>query len=427
MEKGHSTHSTTSTRSDTAARPTRQTRATKELAQFMQEMRDGKPDLDQILPGSVLDSLTDNTKKCVWPIKPGTRCGNDLSVLTDEAPNTFKGLTFLSPRTHWTDVFPMLARVVTISMCRAIHAKNAVPRLEALNSTMTELAIEENSGAVNAYRDNMLDLVETWVDTILTGCNENVQKLRKKLASPNEPWHTGDRSSSFGAAASTDGSWNRRTSDFVPYQPAYRKSDSVEFVVLDTLRKTLLDTEMSANHIYIYECPVNMGYVKIGVAENVSRRLKEWQKHCDHNILEHISHEPYKAKHGYRVEKLVQAALKDVRFEKNCQKCGQKHCEWFKTTPEHAAKVIKRYSDWTATTPYKFSEVTRKLELAQPFRELMEICEPIPLPENPIPCRKPKAKTSNHSARKNNGHLINGSYFPSPLGNNPSMLFDVSF
>jgi hypothetical protein len=59
-------------------------------------------------------------------------------------------------------------------------------------------------------------------------------------------------------------------------------------------------------------------------------------------------------KHAYRVEALVHAELKDVRFrELGCRGCGGNPVEWFQDRAAHAEAVIEKYGEWMETKPYE--------------------------------------------------------------------------
>ncbi|EGS17539.1 uncharacterized protein CTHT_0068700 [Thermochaetoides thermophila DSM 1495] len=113
--------------------------------------------------------------------------------------------------------------------------------------------------------------------------------------------------------------------------------------------------------------------LKIGRANNVQRRLNEWQRQCGYN-LSLVRYYPYvssstgnnpssgddsavprKMPHSHKVERLVHIELagKGMRVADRgkCEACGKEHREWFeveatKSAVAYVDEVIRRWSDW---------------------------------------------------------------------------------
>ncbi|KAI4799718.1 DUF1766-domain-containing protein [Aureobasidium sp. EXF-8845] len=119
--------------------------------------------------------------------------------------------------------------------------------------------------------------------------------------------------------------------------------------------------------------------LKIGRANNVHRRMNEWNRQCGYN-LSLVRFYPYvsssspspspsrataantsnqqvhKVPHAHRVERLVHLELGDKRVKRDCQACGREHKEWFEieATAEGVAavdEVVRRWVKWAETNP----------------------------------------------------------------------------
>ncbi|KAL2195164.1 meiotically up-regulated gene 113-domain-containing protein [Corynascus similis CBS 632.67] len=118
--------------------------------------------------------------------------------------------------------------------------------------------------------------------------------------------------------------------------------------------------------------------LKIGRANNVHRRLNEWQRQCGYN-LSLVRYYPYvpsgaapdcgtpdnpgpdgdptvrKVPHSHKVERLVHIELAGrglrVADREKCEACGREHREWFEVEATRSAvaevdEVVRRWSDW---------------------------------------------------------------------------------
>jgi hypothetical protein len=120
--------------------------------------------------------------------------------------------------------------------------------------------------------------------------------------------------------------------------------------------------------------------LKIGRANNVHRRMNEWNRQCGYNLslvrfYPYISsssspspspsrataaspstQQVHKVPHAHRVERLVHLELGDKRVKRDCKACGREHKEWFEieATAEGVAavdEVVRRWVKWAETNP----------------------------------------------------------------------------
>ena len=162
--------------------------------------------------------------------------------------------------------------------------------------------------------------------------------------------------------------------------------------------RTLTKREKIEKHrgiLYMYWVTGNFGLVKIGKTSGPStaKRLEEWRRSCGHPIEEHTRGEAEAAvqlQHVHRVEALVHAELNDSRVrEIACKKCSERktckegkecfvsHKEWFSVSPDHAQKVITKWSDWMLTNPYEECNGEWRLRKAISAHEIDVLCTPI--------------------------------------------------
>ncbi|KAI5468082.1 meiotically up-regulated gene 113-domain-containing protein [Mariannaea sp. PMI_226] len=113
--------------------------------------------------------------------------------------------------------------------------------------------------------------------------------------------------------------------------------------------------------------------LKIGRAQNVQRRMNQWQRQCGYDIemlryypyLSNASESsgvvPHMTPHCHRVERLIHIELAGMGMRSNkdsCEACGKEHREWFEVeaTREGIRKVdevIRRWIKWDETNPLK--------------------------------------------------------------------------
>jgi hypothetical protein len=130
---------------------------------------------------------------------------------------------------------------------------------------------------------------------------------------------------------------------FEPYPIDARQS------LLSVLNRPLGKNESKSGQIYIFSRPspdeTHRHYVKIGVAEDVTGRLKEWQNRCHYEP--HLEHETVLIPNAMRVELLVHTEfIRKRRIERLCSGCGGNHDEWIMIDAATAISVVNRWAKW---------------------------------------------------------------------------------
>jgi hypothetical protein len=170
---------------------------------------------------------------------------------------------------------------------------------------------------------------------------------------------------------------------FSPFQAGIFKSISTQEAIVTALTMPLRHMHSHEMHLYLICSLEKFGVIGIGCTKDVPQRLTEWKENCKHHVVEYIQHASGRSllvKHARRVELLVHAELRDVRFKENrCEACHVQHTEWFRTTPEHAAKVLKKFSDWTAKDPYQLdlTKIFWRLRNPTTAHDIAMLCQPV--------------------------------------------------
>jgi T5orf172 domain len=140
-----------------------------------------------------------------------------------------------------------------------------------------------------------------------------------------------------------------------------KKMTQAFFWIAQHLRRDLTQTEIPARYIYAFKVkdPQGKDYVKIGVASNTKRRIKD-HKRCYgecHQIYPPQGEESVLVDHASRVESLIHAELvEQAMLLERCPRYQQKHTchsEWFDVEERHAIAVIRKWTEWMNTSPYE--------------------------------------------------------------------------
>lgn len=109
--------------------------------------------------------------------------------------------------------------------------------------------------------------------------------------------------------------------------------------------------------------------LKIGRAENVHRRLVQWQKQCGYNLslIRYYPYQPTSSSAGppqtptaprkvpnvHKVERLIhiELASRRARGGGKCKTCGREHKEWFEVDANRDGvkkvdETVRRWVDW---------------------------------------------------------------------------------
>ncbi|PVH96476.1 kinase-like protein [Periconia macrospinosa] len=213
-------------------------------------------------------------------------------------------------------------------------------------------------------------------DTQTVSENEETDSQDTETASESEEENT----DSQGAGSERYQNGGKR---YMPHVKGSILSLPTEAALKKVLETPVRRDEQVARYMFIFHSLANFGMVKIGCTTDVPRRLKEWENLCKRPVEEYMldtSGKRTPVKNARRVWSLVITELKDVRFrEIKCEGCHLTHYEWFRTTPQHVAKVIKKFSSWMAKDPYHYDSSRDLWILDEEIgRQDMEmLCQPL--------------------------------------------------
>lgn len=157
----------------------------------------------------------------------------------------------------------------------------------------------------------------------------------------------------------------------VPYRRGMGARLSTEEFIRQTLTAPLTPGDRDKfGFIYVFWHIGSFGWVKIGYATDVPVRHRQWAEQCKVKDVQEAMHSDAKyhvipVQHRLRVERLVQAELKDERREEPCCRgCGVDHKEWFEVSQQRALKVVEKWTDWIwRRQPYDLSTGMLKAEI----------------------------------------------------------------
>jgi hypothetical protein len=167
--------------------------------------------------------------------------------------------------------------------------------------------------------------------------------------------------------------------NFSTYKPKPSKGLS-EFIV-----QPLKPGDMKSGFIYVFWDQETFGMVKIGRTNDLGRRLKEWNKACQHSHSYHPSmRELVEIPHVNRIERLIQIELNAHRMTRTCKECSKTHIEWFQVGETHAVEVFLKWQDWILQEPYALNPRSGEWEIRPEMEHTLEaVCQPVVSPEPP--------------------------------------------
>jgi hypothetical protein len=128
-------------------------------------------------------------------------------------------------------------------------------------------------------------------------------------------------------------------------------------VVSSVARKPLDTQDQKMGWVYIYQVQGNSKLLKIGyTGRSVVERHREWEFDCNRTVLPVYPLKPgtpVKIENARRVEALCHAELENCRVWVYCQNCMKDHNEWFDVSKDRAVSIVKGWTSWMATKPYR--------------------------------------------------------------------------
>jgi hypothetical protein len=353
----------------------------------------------QILPLDTRERLRDVPKRCVASSKKKghPRCKNPTKgslqvinrVLSSLAGSTLDSLN--------DDALTLVQNLIASALCGQRHSKNCSSDFDDICRHISDMSDNDHAAFKNWIKALASEPQSTktslqkssieQVSPVLTLSKAvQVQKSTAIFPVTSHPvtrsmTHSSPRKSTSLVQPAID---SRRPyfQNFVLQQPGNTANLSTSAVLRKLLTRPLTVSELDGGYIYMYWFPGNFGYVKIGYTRgDPAERLKKWEKQCKHAV-QGFDMPLIPVSHVYRMEKLIHAELKEVRYrEKGCPGCGRDHVEWFRESPAHAHLVFDKWAAWMATEPYEYvgGKSGTGYELKQNIGEekIKELCKPV--------------------------------------------------
>jgi T5orf172 domain len=376
--------------------------------------------LEKILPMDTRNQLREDPKRCVARTRnPGNpRCKRNLK---DNVPSTLTELI-----TESTDKISLarVRRLIESARCGSSHRRPALFDFDKICKGLDEMSEDARSEFNEWIKGLASEPQSTPHDRLISSpeigtVTEGVLPAAPRPEAIAEPSTSSRRQTrsmtarsrlNHATAVASIPITTRNPSlpyfqNFEPYQPKSIANHSVREVLRSLLLKPLSDRETSPGSIYMYWYPGNFGYVKIGTTcGDPEKRLGAWERKCKHPI-ERLNGDLGTVAHVFRVEALIHAELKGLRFrEVKCRGCKKSHIEWFRVTPELARCVYMKWADLMAIEPYVYVAGGWRLRPDIGEEEIERLCRPVDTAVTP-PINRPQ--TSSNSRRRSS-RLHNG-------------------
>jgi hypothetical protein len=179
---------------------------------------------------------------------------------------------------------------------------------------------------------------------------------------------------------------------FSAYQPKSTQHLSVSNALRKEIMKPLKPSALKDGFIYVFWDLENFGAVKIGMTNNLARRLADWNRACNRTHMYHPASqrgEISKIPHVSRIEKLIHIELKQCRKQRWCESCGKNHVEWFVVGETLVTQIFRKWHDWIMQKPYALNAITKEWELKPEMMDTLDqVCEPVAGVEKQQPLRR---------------------------------------
>jgi hypothetical protein len=187
---------------------------------------------------------------------------------------------------------------------------------------------------------------------------------------------------------------------FEPYTPKCHAGKSVSKMLREVLTKPLTKREIEkSGMIYIFWYQGNFGHLKIGLTNDLDKRLRAWEK-CGKPLDVHFplaEDDKLPVQHIYRVERLIHTELKEHRLKEECLACNKTHTEWFRVSNEAAVNAVRKWMGWMRKHPYacktmEDGKTEWRLDIEERVGTIADLCTPS---TEPVSSTTPKKH--NHS------------------------------
>ena len=358
-------------------------------------------DLGRILHWNILERLLIDHKQCVADLVPkeGQRCSLSAKFPLDALQILYKIYKKDEP-IRQDKVRRYVLKLIESAVCGTHYncASKELDKLDmVLNESPSDLVQTRTAVWLKALSYDERSRAE--IETISTQLS-NAAKIGKL---PTKERRT-PRSS---AARLTITGQIGYVQKFESYLPSTKRGPVSSIIRRELEKARDGKEETKRGHIYMYWFEGNFGYIKIGHSNDLKGRKTSWVQKCKHDLTYiHTNEEVdrHMIPHVRRTEILIQAELKDVRYQETACVCGVQHNEWFLVPFELARKVVEKWTTWMSQERYEpvlgKNRVEWRLKESVTEQEIRQLCEPTTLS---VPNASTKKRTNSLAETQKRG------------------------
>ncbi|KAH8691550.1 T5orf172 domain-containing protein [Talaromyces proteolyticus] len=325
--------------------------------------------LSKIIPFEIREHLREDNQHCpAWTTK-GLRCKKQHRANVSHIIHTLDNLTAIKP----SQLSQCMEDLITATVCSASHQRVARNEVQIWERDIDKLC--ENHNYTVSPSNYRLSALAEWISTLGTG-----ESFSKKVESSPPATVKGNIPSNIPKIFPL-------IQKFRPYITKKSAHSSVSEVLEKLLIEPLTTREIKDDgNVYVYWQPGNFGHLKIGLSNDITKRMKKWNSDCKKPMEVYYpklggDEEFPNVKHVYRVEKLVHTELKNCRrIEEKCPGCGRNHVEWFEVSRDLAVQVVRKWMAWIKEAPYEERSSKTKTEWVlkdEQMKKLKELSQPL--------------------------------------------------
>jgi hypothetical protein len=335
--------------------------------------------LEHILPLNIRSRLSTSPQVCVGSAvkDPSERCSYKTRGSMSSANTYFQKIAICSKNKDYQPMLGYIESLVQVTMCgRHQNVALLQPKAEARILQLHRLLAN-----IISMPDEDRSKIDEWLNVVSDpkASTEHILWLSAPPMAGKDASAT--RQSRHESNPALPKVQNPYSLGFMPFQEKRTVLLSVMDALQEEIRRPLGKGDYKEGFIYIFWDNRHFGKLKIGLTNNLERRLKEWDRKCKrkHSYHPNSGNGLVTIPHVLRVEKLIHTELKEFRRKRRCEGCGQTHKEWFDIEEAHAVKVARKWQEWFMRKPYTFDEGAQEWVLKQEMAdELDQICEPLP-------------------------------------------------
>ena len=335
-------------------------------------------------PGRCAASLiTKPENRCTSKVRAGEKLHSNHDIL--------KNISRYNKETNYVALVAEIEKLIPMIFC-GVHYKTA---LSSRPSTLRILKLKALVVDISNLSERDRSDFHKWANAI-----SNPSLSSMDFSTADKDTKVEEDPSTSNASTTAPPAASPYTPRFKAYQPKWSKSLSVSSALLKKVTEPLKPSDLKNGFIYIFWGIGQLGMAKIGVTEDLEKRIKAWKQQCKRPYEYHTaSYNNTSLPHARRIEQLIHFELKERRRESLCE-CGTMHKEWFEVSEAHVQKVFEKWRMWIKQSPYALDAVSGRWELRSEVRAtLEEVCTPVPFESTSSPPRRRSVRVLRYQGR----------------------------